>query len=543
MAAGRSHPCAGCGAPALLSRPYCCACRRRQQARDAQAAKRSCVRCGQLRRLDEAGVCVVCARSCPSCGKPVRRKDRTLCTSCHRRAEREAAKAPCPRCGRPGFLRRETGWCGSCSRPRPPRKPPRACVVCGQVRRHAGLGLCSRCWQRDPLRPIRQAERLSARLATAPEWLAAFAVFLTDRHAVERACRQLSTLGRLLETSPGIGNQGLLEAARLPGRSMGTLARSLEDFLVPQALAFPLDQAARLAAGRRARRIEATPAPLRAAVAGYAEAELAAQARARRAGTRPRADRTIEANLAILRDLATYLLHQRGIDGWALVGAGDVDAFLGQRPASAGRNLSVVRQFFRWARHHRLVLTDPTARIRRKRLRAFHGITLTRAEQRGLLQRWKAEDQAHPHERLVGLLALLHAASQAELRQLRLTDVDHGAHRLRLGHRPYPVPLDPITWAALQACLAHRATLATTNQHVIVTRGTKARQTTASVAYLSHVLDDAGVPVRTLRATRLTDLLAALDPKVVAAALGMDAEGVLAYLREDVDAARLPANL
>lgn len=402
--------------------------------------------------------------------------------------------------------------------------------------------MCSRCWQRDPLRPIRQAERLAQHLDAAPEWLAAFAVFVTDRHNVERACQQLSALGRLLQTGPGIGNQALLESARWPGRSMGTLARSLEDFLVPQGLAFPLDQEARLAAGRRARRIDATPEALRPAVARYADAELAAQARARRAGTRPRADRTIEANLAILRDLALFVQGERGIADWALVGPGDVETFLNRRPASAGRNLSVVRRFFRWARHHRLTLTDPTRDIKPRRLRAFHGTTLTRTEQRVLLARWKDPSPAHPHERLTGLLALLHAASQAELRHLRVSDVDPAARQIRLGHRPYPVPLDPTTWAALQACLDHRSALATTNPHVLVTRGTKARHTPASVAYLCHVLDAAGVAVRTLRATRVTDLLAALDPKVVATALGMNAEGVLMYLREDVDTARLPAN-
>lgn len=418
-------------------------CRRRQQARAAQAAKRPCGRCGQLRALDEAGVCVVCARTCQRCGRPVRRKDRTLCTTCHRRAEREAAKAPCPRCGRGGFLRQETGWCGSCSRPGPAKKPPQRCVACGQIRKHAGNGRCSRCWQVDPLRPIRKAERLARRLDAAPEWLAAFAVFVTDRHNVERACQQLAALGRLLQANPGIGNQGLLESARWPGRSMGTLARSLEDFLVPQGLAFPLDQDARLAAGRRARRIDTTPAPLREAVARYTDAELAAQARARRTGTRPHADSTIEANLAILRDLAGFVLHERGLADWALVGVGDVEAFLNRHPASAGRNLSVVRQFFRWARYHRLTLTDPTRGIKPNRLRAFHGTTLTRPEQRALLTRWKDPSAAHPHERLIGLLALLHAASQAELRHLRITDVDHSGRRVRLGRRPLPGPARP----------------------------------------------------------------------------------------------------
>ncbi len=55
MSSPRSHPCAGCAAPALHGREYCCACRRRQQARDAQAAKRTCAVCGKLRRLDDAG--------------------------------------------------------------------------------------------------------------------------------------------------------------------------------------------------------------------------------------------------------------------------------------------------------------------------------------------------------------------------------------------------------------------------------------------------------------------------------------------------------
>ncbi|MFE4801807.1 double zinc ribbon domain-containing protein [Streptomyces sp. NPDC056708] len=94
---------------------------------------------------------------CATCGHPVRDKTATLCRDCSRKTERDAAKAPCPRCGRPGYLREDTGWCGHCSRPRQTKQPPRTCRECGHVRRHAGLGLCSACWQRHPDRPFVRA--------------------------------------------------------------------------------------------------------------------------------------------------------------------------------------------------------------------------------------------------------------------------------------------------------------------------------------------------------------------------------------------------
>ena len=70
--------------------------------------------------------------------RPVRRRDRNRCTRCHHRREREQAGQACPRCGKPGYLREQTGWCGSCSRPGPP-KEPRICAGCGEVDRHCGL--------------------------------------------------------------------------------------------------------------------------------------------------------------------------------------------------------------------------------------------------------------------------------------------------------------------------------------------------------------------------------------------------------------------
>ena len=47
------------------------------------------------------------------------------------------------------------------------------------------------------------------------------------------------------------------------------------------------------------------------------------------------------------------------------------------------------------------------------------------------------------------------------------------------------------------------------------------------------------MPPKTLRSTRLVDLVISLDPKVVAEALGMNADGLVSYLTDDVDTARI----
>lgn len=95
----------------------------------------------------------------------------------------------------------------------------------------------------------------------------------------------------------------------------------------------------------------------------------------------------------------------------------------------------------------------------------------------------------------------------------------------------------------MQRCLDHRDALTTDNPHLLVTRGTKATRAPASAPYLSHVLDPVGLAPRILRSTRLVDLVATLDPKLVAAAFGMDPEGVLPYLADHVDQGRLPERL
>src|SRR5207253_1357067 len=88
------------------------------------------------------------------CGHPVRGRNAVACRACRRKMQQDTAKEPCPRCGRPGYLREDTGWCGICSRPRQDKDPPRPCAECGQVRRHEALGLCSACWQGRSMGPL-----------------------------------------------------------------------------------------------------------------------------------------------------------------------------------------------------------------------------------------------------------------------------------------------------------------------------------------------------------------------------------------------------
>ncbi len=400
--------------------------------------------------------------------------------------------------------------------------------------------MCSACWQRRPERPFVQAGHLAARLADPPGWLDGFIAHLAAGHGPARACTMITELGRLLGGEHPDHPQNLLERARRPGRSMGSLARALEDYFTAEGLALPTDQADRLAAGRRQRRINAVPAPLRPAVTRFGEHMLAARQRARRAVTRPRTDHTIETALAIVRDLAVFLAGRRGKQDWALADVHDIEAFLATLPKARRRRLTVLRQFFRFARAQKIILADPARGLTATVLRGFTGQTLALDQQRALFRRWTTGPGAHPHEALLGILALLHGAASGEVRHLQAAGIDAAARTIRLGKRPHPVPLDPASWQVLQRCLAHRENQRTGNPHVIVTKGTKAGRAPASTAYLSHVLDSCGVPPRMLRCTRLADLVNTMDPKLVAAAFGMNPEGVMIYLADSVDPGRLP---
>ncbi|MFD8781232.1 site-specific integrase, partial [Kitasatospora sp. NPDC059599] len=147
------------------------------------------------------------------------------------------------------------------------------------------------------------------------------------------------------------------------------------------------------------------------AVSAFDASRLRAQDRARRAGTRPRSDHTLETALATMRDLALFLVTEKDKDDWSPVDVHDIEAFLATLPKARKRRLTVLRQFFRFARAQKLVLVDPTRTLTVKEASGFRGRTLTLDQQRQLFRRWTTEERVHPHEALVGMLALLHGAS------------------------------------------------------------------------------------------------------------------------------------
>ena len=400
----RVSVCVRCGAGVgFKNATLCCKCR----AADREKLLRGvCRSCGEFLRLDTAtGLCVRCSRTCADCGNVLRFKTSLRCRPCLLAAAANASKVPCAGCGRVRFIRAGNTVCGFCSRAPSPPLVPRACSVCGELRRKQGEGMCHRCWTRNPSRPITQADNLRESLEHPPVWLSGFAVFATERHCVARACVMITAVGRLLRDSEPNQPQALLERARRPGRSAGSLARTLEDFFVSEHLAFGLDQDERLAAGRRQRRINATPQPLRPTVQAFEEHLIRGRERARRAGTRPRTDSTIEQALTIVRDLARFVVTERSKYDWSTVEVADIEAFLCPSPKNRRRRLQSSRQFFRWARKNRMVLVDPTRDLPSMPRCRFTGQTLDLAGQRQLFRRWTTDPDAHPHEALVGTAA------------------------------------------------------------------------------------------------------------------------------------------
>lgn len=347
----------------------------------------------------------------------------------------------------------------------------------------------------------------------------------------------LTRLGRqLAHNGAAVHPQTLLESidTDVP------LMRALEDFLTANKLALPPDRDERRATARRQSRIDAVPVPLRPAVNAFAAHLVAGRDRARRNGTRPRGHATLEARLGAVRDFGQFLTCHRGKSDWATVEIGDVEAFLHAHPSRRAYYLAGLRQFCRHAVRRRVMLINPTSGLNAPQRMAFRGPTLTADRQRALFRRWSTDPEVHPHEAFVGLTALLRGATTQELQHLTDADIDHDAHRLRLGRRPHPTPLDPWTWTALQRCIGHRDTLGSNNSHLLITLQTKATRSPASDSYVKNTLRAVGIQPRVLRSTRLVDLVGTVDAKLVAAAYGMRNEAVTAYLADHVDPTRLP---
>jgi hypothetical protein len=95
-----------------------------------------------------------------------------------------------------------------------------------------------------------QGEHLAARLDDPPAWLDEFIARVAQVYSPARACHVITTLGRLFIDEHPNHPQALLDRARRPGRSLGSLARSLEAFFTERGLAVNSDSANEATAGR-----------------------------------------------------------------------------------------------------------------------------------------------------------------------------------------------------------------------------------------------------------------------------------------------------
>ncbi|MCX5112384.1 hypothetical protein OOK13_28565 [Streptomyces sp. NBC_00378] len=84
------------------------------------------------------------------------------------------------------------------------------------------------------------------------------------------------------------------------------------------------------------------------------------------------------------------------------------------------------------------MLVDPTRQLVAKEANGFCGRTLALDQQRELFRRWTTDEHVHPHEAVVGMLALRHGASSSEVRMLQINDIDQQAQTVRLESGPIP---------------------------------------------------------------------------------------------------------
>ena len=423
-------------------------------------------------------------RRCLDCQAPVKFRNRDRCHVCHRRAQRAALKRVCVDCGQSRHL--QEGRCAGCLRAALPRKPAKTivCRHCRQQRPNVGHGLCNRCMLADPDRPFRYAASLAKRMRPPPSWWTLLVDFTAARYYPGGTVAVLREPGRILLANPATTPHQFRRAA---GAAIGTSTeRVLTAFFTSQSLTLAQSDAWERAALTRQRYLDAVPVQLSQAVAQYNDAQVNEQDRRSRTGRRTLSDITLNTRLRILRDLALHICAGRTVTGWVEVTTADFEGFLVRRPAARHQQTYVLRRFFAWAKGRRLILANPARELVLGAQPAFTGIVLDLATQRSLFRRWTT-DTTPSQERIVGLLALLHAATNAEIRALTVSDIDLVRQTLALHGRPAPAPMDPATWTAVQACRCARNATGTMNDHLVVSRITRSRETSVDGSY-SHRL-------------------------------------------------------
>jgi integrase len=494
----QTRPCDRCG----LERPHlaaglCARCYRLSRTRLVL-----CPDCGELRPVWFTDRCERCkkraaarAGACRDCGKQVGRLWSGRCRSCDAKS-REATGA-CRDCG--DLTKLTSGLCRACRLFRWAH-PAGTCPWCGRQQPIGAAGECRSC------QCAARAARALGKRARAPRprpvlspaarlLLAELAGYGQARGwAPETLRRARRAVTAVLAGGEDLG-QPPWDAARLGQflHEQHLVALRAVEFLTGQGLVRGNPQT--VLDRWLAARLAALPAPFVAEVRMWTEG---LQGRGPRAG-RARQTSTIQGYLRILEaPLATWSARYASL---RQVTTGDLTAELTVLTAATRLlALSAMRSLFGTLKGRRVLFTDPAAPLTGRQVQPPPVLALEDAQRAGLLGR--LDD---PGERLIVLLAGVHALRPADIRALALDDVDLAAGTLLVSGRARP--LDRLTAEDLRGWLQARRTRwpATANPHLLINRSTGGGIGPVSRGYVQASVRKAGITAQNLRADRFHD--------------------------------------
>ena len=512
-AAARAGACRDCGKHAArLWSGRCTTCRNR-----FYETTGACRDCGDLTQLT-SGLCRACRLFrwkhplgiCPWCGREQPIGAAGGCRSCQvalraakalqrarrkRRFRFDATAGACGDCGK--LTRLGGGLCRPCRRFRA-RHPVGQCPHCGRQQPIGAAGACRSC----------QAALRAARAArpAQPRREPRFALTPADRRLVA----SLTGYGQARGWAPGTLARArrALAVVLTSSQDLGQPpwdAGHLHQFLVSRHLValrvieFLTDQGMARANPRAvleqwlARRLASLPAPFAAEVRIWTEALHGRGPRA----ARPRHPRTIEAYLRILdTPLAAWAVQYGSL---RQVTTDDLAAQLAPLTGATRRlAMAAMRSLFTTLKARRVLFTNPAAPLTGRALQPPPVLPLDDTQRARLLG---ALDE--PAQRLIVLLAGVHALRPSQIRALTLDAVGPGAGTLLTSGRAQP--LDQLTTQHLRAWLVTRRACwpATANPYLLINRSTAGGVKPVSRGYVQDTARRAGITAGSLRADRL----------------------------------------
>lgn len=513
QAAARAGACAECGKQVARLWAGCC---RTCHARRYQTTG-ACADCGDLTLLT-SGLCSPCrlfrwkhpVGTCPFCGRQQPVGAAGGCRSCQAalRAARALQRARRPR---PMRFHATTGVCGDCGEGT--RLTGGLCRTCREFRRRHPLGTCPYCGRQQPIgafggcRSCQAAHRAARALDQALRRRGAGPVLspadMQLLHAItgyggargwsagtlartRRALAVVLTSGQELGPPPWDAEQ----VRRFLVSRHRTALRVVE-FLTDEGLARANPQAA--FQQWLARRLAAVPEPLAAEVRTWTDA---LQGRGPRAG-RPRHPSTIEAYLRVLETpLATWAARYGSLRE---VTTEDLAAQLEQLSGATRRlGLAAMRSLFTTLKARRVLFTNPAAPLSGRALQPPPVLPLDDAQRARLLGHLR-----EPGQRLIILLAGVHALRPSQICALTLDDAGPSASTLLIGGRARP--LDRLTADHLRAWLQARHTRwpVTANPYLLINTSTAGGTGPIGRSYVQDTVRRAGITAAELRADRL----------------------------------------